>query len=311
MTATLAVALALAALFAWRRLRLRRAWFVLRQQLAWSRRAAPRQRLVLDVGAGDNPHLRADVLCERFVDDDLHRSGAAARDRPLVAGDASALPFKSGSFDQIIARALIEHLRDPAAFFAEAARVAGGGLFVAPSAAWEQCCSNATHLWMIDRVDGGLRFTAKPAPTLHPDLQQFFASAVFRDAASTDDFLIEHWDALRITYEWSGRPACEVIGACGGADEGFISESTAGAPAQHRPAGIERLRRALKRWTRAGAHALLSAHRRIDLSAILACPGCRAGVTITADEVRCNECRLRYPVEEGVPMMLLERARPG
>ena len=58
-----------------------------------------------DVGAGNNPHLRADVLCARFLADDLHRGGTVARDLPLVAGDATALPFKTGSVDLLIARA--------------------------------------------------------------------------------------------------------------------------------------------------------------------------------------------------------------
>jgi len=141
MIAALAVAATASAVgvLAWRRLRLRRASAVLRQQLVWSWRVAPRHALVLDVGAGNNPHLRADVLCERFLTDDLHRGGAVERDRPLVAGDAGALPFKTGSVDLLIARALIEHLRDPAAFFAEAGRVARGGLFVTRSATWERC----------------------------------------------------------------------------------------------------------------------------------------------------------------------------
>jgi hypothetical protein len=132
---------------------------------------------------------------------------------------------------------------------------------------------------------------------------------VFRTAARSDDFLLDHWDALRITYEWRGRPQCEVIGVPGGASEGFLSESSAGAPAQHRPAGIEGLRSVVKCWVRGGLHALLSAHRRIDWAVILACPACRADVTIAADEVLCSGCRRRYPVECGVPIMLVDQAR--
>jgi uncharacterized protein YbaR (Trm112 family)/SAM-dependent methyltransferase len=309
MTAALTVAALAVAAVAWRRLRLRRALFLLRQQLAWSWRAAPRRALVLDVGAGNNPHLRADVLCERFLADGAHRGGAVARDRPLVAGDAGALPFKTGAFDQIVARALIEHLRDPAAFFAEAGRVAGAGLFVAPSAAWERCYGMATHLWTIEPADGGLRFTAKPRAVLHPDVQRFFAAEVFRDAARTDEFLLDHWSALRIAYEWRGRPACEVHGAPGGPEAGFVSESPIAAPVHHRPAGIERLRTRLKQRTRRALHALLSAHRTVDWSAVLACPACRADVTVAATEVRCPACRRRYPIADGVPIMLIEAAK--
>jgi hypothetical protein len=44
----------------------RRACAVLRQQLAWSWRVAPRAALVLDVGAGNNPHLRAGDTASAF-----------------------------------------------------------------------------------------------------------------------------------------------------------------------------------------------------------------------------------------------------
>lgn len=108
---------------AWYKFRLRRALFTFSQQILWSFKFAPRKKLVLDVGAGNNPHLRADVLCEKYLYDDFHRGGSAATDLPLVVGDASALPFKSKSIDVMISSNVIEHLEDPAGFFREAGRV--------------------------------------------------------------------------------------------------------------------------------------------------------------------------------------------
>jgi len=32
-------------------------------------------------------------------------------------------------------------------------------------------------------------------------------------------------------------------------------------------------------------------------------------VTIAADEVRCSGCRRRYPLESGVPIMLVDQAQ--
>ena len=75
----------------WRYLRLRRALFVLWQQIAWSIRYAPRDKLVLEVGSGHNPHVRSDVLCDKYLYDDAHRPAGIAMDRPLVVGDAVAL----------------------------------------------------------------------------------------------------------------------------------------------------------------------------------------------------------------------------
>lgn len=96
-------------------------------------------RLVLDLGAGTGAATRA-----------LLRSGADAvavdnavgmlrtsadlghSPAPGVAGDALALPFRSGGFGAVVAAFCLNHLSDPAAGLAEAARVtAAGGAVVA------------------------------------------------------------------------------------------------------------------------------------------------------------------------------------
>lgn len=45
---------------------------------------------------------------------------------------------------------------------------------------------------------------------------------------------------------------------------------------------------------------------------ILACPACRERVTLTpsGDGFACTRCRLLYPLEDGIPQMLAEAARP-
>ncbi|MDX1690542.1 MAG: Trm112 family protein [Acidimicrobiia bacterium] len=49
-----------------------------------------------------------------------------------------------------------------------------------------------------------------------------------------------------------------------------------------------------------------------DLLAIMACVECRGGLVDEGDSLRCAECGLRYPVRDGIPVMLLEEAeRPG
>ena len=57
---------------------------------------------------------------------------------------------------------------------------------------------------------------------------------------------------------------------------------------------------------------------RIDpeLLAILVCPKCESELTVSraADgaetSLDCPACRLAYPVEDGIPVMLAEEARP-
>ena len=45
-----------------------------------------------------------------------------------------------------------------------------------------------------------------------------------------------------------------------------------------------------------------------DLLAILACPVCKADVRLEAEKLICVECGRKYPVRDGIPVMLQEEA---
>lgn len=47
-----------------------------------------------------------------------------------------------------------------------------------------------------------------------------------------------------------------------------------------------------------------------DLLGILVCPACKGDLVYSEAEARltCNACRLRYRVEDGIPVMLVEEA---
>ena len=49
-----------------------------------------------------------------------------------------------------------------------------------------------------------------------------------------------------------------------------------------------------------------------DLLAILACPQCKAPLIRQEDRLVCTrpECRLRYPIREGIPILLIDEAEP-
>lgn len=49
-----------------------------------------------------------------------------------------------------------------------------------------------------------------------------------------------------------------------------------------------------------------------ELKEILACPRCKGALEFRdeADEIRCPACRLVFRVEDDIPVMLLEEARP-
>jgi len=51
-----------------------------------------------------------------------------------------------------------------------------------------------------------------------------------------------------------------------------------------------------------------------ELLAILACPACKADVKLEGEKIICKNsaCGLRYPVKDGIPVMLIDEAeRPA
>jgi uncharacterized protein len=45
-----------------------------------------------------------------------------------------------------------------------------------------------------------------------------------------------------------------------------------------------------------------------DLLDILACPQCRGPLEVEPVSLRCDTCKLRYRVENGIPIMLISEA---
>jgi len=45
-----------------------------------------------------------------------------------------------------------------------------------------------------------------------------------------------------------------------------------------------------------------------ELLKILACPACKVPVRLEGDRIVCDKCRRRYPIRDGIPIMLIEEA---
>ncbi len=45
-----------------------------------------------------------------------------------------------------------------------------------------------------------------------------------------------------------------------------------------------------------------------DLLEILACPACTGDVQLQEDKVVCVQCGHKYPIKDGVPIMLVDEA---
>ena len=120
--------------------------------------------LILDIGSGHNPHPRADVLLDREIGCSIHRSGKSIKigaQKSFILGDTLHLPFKSKSFNFIIASHIAEHVNDPQKFCEEIIRVGRGGYIECPSKLCEKLLGEPYHKWFVYRKRNSLYFERK------------------------------------------------------------------------------------------------------------------------------------------------------
>jgi len=48
-----------------------------------------------------------------------------------------------------------------------------------------------------------------------------------------------------------------------------------------------------------------------ELLDILACPACKTEVALEGEKIVCVRCKRRYPIRDGIPIMLIEEAEKG
>lgn len=98
----------------------------------------PTGTVVLDVGAGDAPYRELFDHC-RYLTNDWEASVHERAAESDIVAPADALPVDGGSVDAVLLTQVLEHVADPGAVLAEAARVLrrGGALFATVPFVWE------------------------------------------------------------------------------------------------------------------------------------------------------------------------------
>src|SRR3712207_3658811 len=175
--------------------------------------------LVLDVGSGDKPSWRADVLLDRYPGDEyaVQRSGrvGARVSRPLFNADAARMPFADGVFDYTICSNLLEHVVDPAGVIEEMMRVSRAGYIEVPEASSAKIVDFPSHIWWC-RLDPAtdpptLVFTAKDRPEFDPEIAAYLrTSGLERRVEAVLNSRFEH---RVVMLHWSGTIPYRVEGA--------------------------------------------------------------------------------------------------
>lgn len=170
--------------------------------------------LVLDIGSGDKPHWRADVLVDKFPEGEhaVQRAGAAEAltPRALFDADAGDLPFADKVFDYVICSHVLEHVLDPAAAMREMMRVGKAGYIEVPHVGSARLLDFSSHLWWCRLDDGVLRFEAKSSTVFDADLHDWATTEpVASDLAALLD---RHLTSRLVCMPWTDSFEFDVVG---------------------------------------------------------------------------------------------------
>jgi malonyl-CoA O-methyltransferase len=159
---------------------------------------------LLDAGCGTGRRLRAADGAALALGADLTwemlAAGAGDAPRPFAAADVRALPFAAASFDVVWCRLVVGHLSDPAAAYAELARVcAPGGTVVVTD--FHPDAARAGHTRSFRDAAGTVHDVEHH---VHPlDLHLAAAAAAGLTLAERRDGVID--EQVRPFYERAGR----------------------------------------------------------------------------------------------------------
>ena len=170
--------------------------------------------LVLDVGGGDQPHWRADVIVDRFPDPESANQrflgGSMRTDRPIFAVDAGDLPFRTGAFDYAVCSHTLEHVPDPAAAIREMTRVAARGYIEVPDVSMAKIHDFPTHLWWCSLEGDTLVFRAKEGRSFDPDIARLMGDDAVRSGMLR--VANRNFDRCIIALHWEGSVDVRVEG---------------------------------------------------------------------------------------------------
>jgi hypothetical protein len=162
----------------------------------------PATGLVLEVGSGENPHPRANILVDRYISDNTERGGDIVIDRPLVIADAHQLPFRDNAFAYIICSHILEHMDDPPQFVRELERTGAAGYIGSPSEIAERLFHWSFHRWYVNLLEDGTLVLHRKEPEetfgeLFDYLYEYNPAYYFFQRSMPDLFWIEQ--------EWQGH----------------------------------------------------------------------------------------------------------
>lgn len=164
---------------------------------------------VLEIGPGDDPVYRANVLVDNNPVENYHRSGELKffKHQSLIVSNVEKLPFKDKEFDYVICSHVLEHVDNPGLALEELFRVAKMGYIEVPSFISELQSSKVSHKWVVLMVDGKMVFYSKSkVPFPFGDMYgQLFTSYLPYKSLPFRLFSMYRNNAQNVKAEWISR----------------------------------------------------------------------------------------------------------
>lgn len=161
---------------------------------------------VLDVGSGHNPHPRANVIVDKYTDDNYHRAGdiKILKKQEFINADGENLPFKDKEFDYVICNHVLEHVDNPRKFLAELSRVGKQGYIETPSLLGEHLIPKPSHKWLLLDINNKLVIVGKDRvnfKTSH-DYGLLFLDYFQQHSLGYKILQRTHHQLFTVNYEW-------------------------------------------------------------------------------------------------------------
>lgn len=161
---------------------------------------------VLDIGSGHFPHPKADIIVDKFVDDNTHRSDNihVLKHQKFIQADGENLPFEDNEFDYVVCTHVLEHVENPERFISEMCRVAKRGYLETPSLMGEHLIPKASHRWVLLDIDGTVVMYEKEKVgfNLSCDFGDIFLDYFPRQSIGWKIIQRTHSPIITMNYEW-------------------------------------------------------------------------------------------------------------
>lgn len=165
-----------------------------------------RNDYVLDVGGGNNPHPRANIVVDKFPINNYHRSGnlKILKTQKFVVAGGENLPFKDKTFDYVISSHVLEHVNNPSIFLEEISRVGKKGYIETPSLIGEYLIPKKSHKWVVLELDEKIVLMEKNIINLTPSIEfgDLFQKYIAPNSIEFRILMKTYPNLFTVRYEW-------------------------------------------------------------------------------------------------------------